>query len=264
MGAQPKNEPSRAELLPLDGIQPLEKPPLPSPVHVSLVAPGTFAADQYQALRHLVKWTAETRGHKVFAVTSAAPGDGKTLTSINLAGALAHGPGTRVLLVDADLRRPAVFAQLGLERSLYPKGLAQVATGSARLRDVVRHCPEHRLFLLPGGADAGAPYDILGSSAISRFLEEARKYFHFVVVDAPPAVGFPDFRLIEKWADGSLLVVSEGHTPRGLLKLALDVIDRKKSMGIVLNRADVRDVSRYYDAYYKARPADPGPPPVAE
>jgi protein-tyrosine kinase len=262
MGAEPKHARPREEPLPLDGVRHLEKPPQPGPEHVSLVARGTFAADQYEALRHLVKWTAETRGHKVFAVTSAAPGDGKTLTSINLAGALAHGAGTRVLLVDADLRRPAVFAQLGLERALYPDGLAQVALGQARTRDVVRFCPEHRLYLLPGGAEAGAPYDVLAAPTVARFLDDARSHFHFVVVDAPPAVGFPDFRLIERWADATLLVVSEGRTPRGMLKLALDVVDRKKSLGIVLNRADVKDVSRYYDAYYQKRPADPGPPPA--
>jgi capsular exopolysaccharide synthesis family protein len=262
VSAEPKHEPSREELLPLDGIRDLEKPPRPAPEHVSLVAHGTFASDQYESLRHFVKWTSESRGHKVFAVSSAAPGDGKTLTSINLAGALAHGPGTRVLLVDADLRRPAVFAQLGLERAHYPKGLTQVAWGQARLRDVVRFCPEYRLHLLPGGAEAGAPYDVLGSPALASFLDEVRRYFHFVIVDAPPAVGFPDFRQIEKWADGTLLVVSEGRTPRGLLKLAFDVLDRKKSMGIVLNRADVKDVSRYYDAYYKKRPADAGPSPA--
>lgn len=260
MGVELKREVGRDDLLPLDAVRPLEAPPQPRPTHVSLVAPGTFAADQYEALRHLVKWTAESKGHKIFAVTSAAPGDGKTLTSINLAGALAHGADTRILLVDADLRRPAVLHQLGIDHAVCPKGLAQAALdGSVRLSDVVRYCPDQRLYLLPTGSPAGAPYDVLAAPAAARFFEDARRRFHFVIVDCPPAVGFPDYRLIERWADGTLLVVSEGRTPRRMLRLALDVVDKKKSLGIVLNRADVRDVSRYYDAYYQQRPPEGSP-----
>lgn len=260
MVAEPRRDASRDDTVPLDSVRPLASPPKPAPTLVSLLAPGSFAADQYESLRHLVKWTAETRGHRVFAITSAAPGDGKTLTSINLAGALAHGTGARVLLVDGDLRRPAVFAQLGLDEAAYPKGLTQVALdGSVALSEVVLHCPEHRLFLVATGAPAGTPYDILSAPAVGHFFEEARRHFHFVIVDGPPAVGFPDFRLIEKWADGSLLVVSEGTTPRKMLQLALEAVDKKKAMGVVLNRADVKDVSRYYDAYYRKSKSPPEP-----
>lgn len=266
MRAEPRHDAGRDDTVPLESVEPLADPARPDSTLVSLLAPGSFAADQYEALRHLVKWTAETRGHKVFAVTSAAPGDGKTLTSINLAGALAHGAGARVLLVDGDLRRPSVFAQLGLDETAYPTGLTQIALdGSMPLGQVVRYCPEYRLHLVPTGTPAGTPYDVLSAPAVGRFFQETRRHFHFVIVDGPPAVGFPDFRLIDKWADGSLLVVSEGTTPRKMLQLALEAVDTKKSMGVVLNRADVREVSRYYDAYYrkgKTTKAGPAGPPA--
>jgi capsular exopolysaccharide synthesis family protein len=244
----------RDEVVPLESVEPIGHTSKPDHGLVSLVAPGLFAADQYEALRHFVERQAETSGHKVMAVTSPTPGDGKTLTSINLAGALARGVGAQVLLVDGDLRRPAVFSQLGLDDSSCPKGLTQIALdGSLALREVVRYCPEHRLFLLSTGEPASTPYDVLGAPAMGRFFEEARRHFHFVIVDTPPAVGFSDFRLLERWADGSLLVVSEGITPRKMLELALDIVDPKKARGIVLNHADVKAVSRYYDSYYRQR-----------
>src|SRR5687768_12299346 len=79
-----------------------------------LAAPGSFAAEQYQALRLKIEGLQQTRGVRVLAVTSPGVSDGKTVTSINLAAALARGPDTRVLLIDADLRRPSVAKQLGL------------------------------------------------------------------------------------------------------------------------------------------------------
>jgi len=258
MPTETTRETSREAPEALESFLPLAGPLQPSPKLVSLVAPGSFEADQYESLRHLVRWSAETHGHKVFVVTSAAPGDGKTLTSVNLAGALAHGAEARVLLVEGDLRQPAVLAMLGLDESAHPTGLVQVALSGSTLHDVVRRDPKHRLHLAPAGEPSGSPYDVLSAPPVSRFFEDARRHFDFVVVDAPPAVGFPDYRLLEKLADASLLVVSEGVTPRRMLQLAVENVDAKKSMGIVLNRADVRDVSRYYESYYRPRrPAEP-------
>jgi capsular exopolysaccharide synthesis family protein len=222
---------------------------------VTLLAHGSFAADQYEALRHVVEREAEGHGSYVVAMTSPAPGDGKTLTSVNLAVSLARRAGTRVLVVDADVRRPSVLALLGLDESVL-RGLTGVAQDpSVALSETVRYCRDYRLFILPAGAPTTAPYDVLSSPAVGRLLSEARRHFHFVVIDTPPAVGFPDYRLLEKWADGSFLVVSEGVTPRNMLELALEIVDRQKAKGIVLNRADVRGLERYYGSYYRSRRA---------
>lgn len=225
---------------------------------VTLLAHGSFAADQYEALRHVVEREAEGHGSFLLTVTSPAPGDGKTLTSVNLAVSLARRVGTRVLVVDADVRRPSVLPLLGLDESGL-RGLTDVAKDpSMALSECVRYCREHRLFVLPAGEPTAAPYDVLSSPALGRLLLEARRHFHLVIVDTPPAVGFPDFRLLEKWADGSFLVVSEGVTPRKMLELALEIVDRQKAKGIILNRADVRGLERYYGNYYRSRRAHTG------
>jgi Mrp family chromosome partitioning ATPase len=91
---------------------------------VSLVAPESYAADQYRALRHVIERRRRENGYHVIGVTSPCPGDGKTLTALNLAGALAQAAGSRVLVIDADLRRPSVAASLGLERPWSP-GLSE-------------------------------------------------------------------------------------------------------------------------------------------
>jgi capsular exopolysaccharide synthesis family protein len=227
--------------------------PFPDEHLVSLVDRESFAAEQYQILRGLIQRNTDATGLKVLAVTSPGPGDGKTLTSLNIAGALARNSRIRVLVIDGDLRRPAVLARLGVPVSGL-KGLAEILTDPAVAFEVaVRYASDFNLFVLHAGASPQAPYEVLTSPHAPRLLNKVRKYFNYVILDTPPAVGFPDFRLLERWADGSLLVVGAGGTPREIVKLALDVVDRKKTIGIVFNRADVRRVASYYDNYYKKK-----------
>ncbi len=223
----------------------------PDPRLVTLHDPESFAAAQYQALRHVVERARESRGLRMVAVTSPAPADGKTLTAINLSLALARSPELRVLLVDADLRRPSIFNRLGL-RSHAVKGLAHAATSeSVSVQDVIGYCPDFSLFLIPSGHSDLGPYDILSSSALTKFLEAAREQFDCIVIDSPPMVGFSDYRLLEERVDGSLIVVAAGVTPRRMVEMAIEAVDPKKALGLVLNRADVTSMARYYDKYYR-------------
>jgi protein-tyrosine kinase len=223
----------------------------PDPVLVALRDPGSFGAVQYQALRHVVERARESKGLRIVAVTSPAPGDGKTLTAINLSLAMARAPGVRVLLIDADLRKPSVFDRMRLKPHTV-KGLALAATsGSASIQEVIGYCPDFSLFLVPPGHSDLGPYDILSSPILARFLEAARNQFDCIVIDTPPTVGFPDYRLLEKHADGSFLVVAAGVTPRRMVEMALESVDPKKALGMVLNRANVAMMARYYDRYYR-------------
>lgn len=218
-------------------------PSAADPKLVSLLHPGTFAADQYRVLRHLIE-EKRNEGLSVIAVTSPTPEDGKTLTAINLAVCLAEAAGSRVLLVDADLRRPAVLQRLGLGNRT-PRGLVDVvADDRVRLEEVVRRVSGTNLFILPPGKLRTSPYEVLKSARLAAIFTEARRSFNSVVVDTPPIVAFPDFRLAEKVADASILVVAAHRTPAGAIEEAVGLLDTAKALGVVFNGADV--ANKYY------------------
>jgi protein-tyrosine kinase len=214
---------------------------------VSLGAPSSFAADQYRALRHVVERLRIEAGLQVLAVSSAAPGDGKTVTALNLAGALAQASESRVLVIDADLRRPSVSEYLGLNRRL--PGLADaLREPEYTLPAVVRRLEGFNLSVLPAGPPQIAPYELLNSPRLEELLKDARRHFDCIVIDTPPCVPLPDCRLIERWVDGFLVVVAAHRTPRERLAEALNTLDPAKVIAIVYN-ADDHSVSEYYGYY---------------
>lgn len=219
---------------------------------VSLLRPDSFEAEQYRVLRHIVETMRKDAHLHVVAVTSPGVGDGKTMTAINLAGALAQAPEARVLLADVDLRRPAVTRQLGLggsRRSL----VGTLRDPGLTLEDTVEHLPRFNLSVLPAGGSAVTPYELLTSPRLEALLEEARQRYDYIVLDTPPFVPVPDCRLIAKCVDGFLIVVAAHRTPRGVLAEALDLMDLAKVVGLVFNDDDARR-SSYYNVYAGSPP----------
>jgi protein-tyrosine kinase len=217
------------------------------PHFVSLVDPTAFEAEQYRSLRHFIELAHRDRGLVVLAISSPAVGDGKTTTVINLAGALAQDPGARVLLVDADLRRPGIGNVLPPEEPdvVAPPGLIDaILDDRLRLDDVVQARP-FNLSILTAGGTPDAPYELLKSPRLAALLDEARSRYDYVILDAPPLVPFPDCRILERLLDGLLIVVGANRTPRKLLEESLDVIDPAKVLGLVFN-ADDRPRPGYY------------------
>jgi capsular exopolysaccharide synthesis family protein len=215
---------------------------------VSLVAPASVAADQYRALRYSVDSLRKDSDIHVIAVTSPSPGDGKTVTTLNLAGALAQAQGARVLVIDADLRKPSVASYLALD-GLRSPGLSDALRDPRYdLHQIVRHLKGFNLWVVPAGAPEPAPYELLCSSRLDVLLRAARREFDFVIVDTAPSVLLPDFRLIERCVDGFLLVVAAHKTPRKLVAEALDQLDAAKMLGVVFNGDDER-TSSYYGYY---------------
>ena len=203
---------------------------------VSLLDPTAAEADQYRVLRHAVESRRRATGLTVVGVSSPGVGDGKTLTAINLAGALAQAHEHRVLLIDADLRRPAVARSLALTGTV---GLVDALVDPAIGLDVVAQArPPFELSVLPAGRGTSTPYELLKSVRLGELLDAARSRYDYVVVDTPPVVPFPDFRLINRWIDGCFLVLAAHHTRRSLVEEALDVLDPATLLGLVFNRDD--------------------------
>jgi protein-tyrosine kinase len=217
---------------------------------VSLTAPASFAAEQYQGLRLTIERLARSRDMKVIAISSPAAGDGKTVTAINLAGALARGGDERVLLIDADLRRPSVARQLALTDA--HTGLADaLANSGTAVADVVKTLPKfNNLDVIPAGTLRSGISQILRSPRLDAFIQEARQRYAYIVLDTPPLLPVFDSALLAKSVDGVLMVVSANQTPRKLLGEALNMLDASKVLGIVFNR-DERPLFGYYDAYYR-------------
>src|SRR5437867_2891569 len=214
---------------------------------VSLLDPASFEAEQYRVLRHVVETLSKAANFKIVAITSPGVGDGKTTTAINLAGALAQSADSRVLLIDIDLRRPAVTRQLGLNGSKRSLVDALLHSGLA-LEDAVEYLAPFNLSVMPAGRPVVAPYELLKSPRLEALLDEARRRYDYVLLDTPPFVPVPDCRVIEKYVDGFLTVVAAHRTPRGELAQALDLVDPAKVAGLVFNRDNARR-SSYYDAY---------------
>jgi capsular exopolysaccharide family len=223
---------------------------------VSLVTPSSVEADQYRALRHTIERLHRDSGLHVIAVTSPGAGEGKTVTTLNLAASLAQSPDTRVLVIDADLHRPSVGSYLGLDPASAP-GLADVIrSDSPGFGDSIRQiAPFNLSVVLAGDVETGA-YELLNSPRMESLLTEARHSFEYVLIDTPPVVPLPDSRLLTRWVDGFLIVVAAHKTPRKALAEALSLVDSAKTIGMVFN-GDDRPLSPYssYYSYYGRREA---------
>jgi protein-tyrosine kinase len=221
---------------------------------VSLTDPASFGAEQYSVLRQQIEQLHRDAGLRVVAVTSPIPGDGKTTTAINVAGALARTPNMRVLLVDTDLRHPSVGPRLGLSDVSAPGLVRAVQEPGLELATVVRERPPYKLAVLPAGPCPELPFEVLRSPRLGAILEEARLSYDIIVLDTSPALLVPDCGVLEKSVDGFLVVVSANRTPRRLLAETLTHMDPAKVIAVVFNQDD-RPLAGYYKRYYgRAQP----------
>jgi capsular exopolysaccharide synthesis family protein len=215
---------------------------------VSFAAPASFEAEQYRTLRHLVERLARDDRSQVFAVTSAGAGEGKTITTLNLAGSLAQSPEARVLVIDGDLHRPAVAQYLGLSGSR-SAGLAEaILHGDRGLVPFVRRIDALNVSVMLAGGRSAGPYELLASPRLEDVMGEARGSYDYVLIDTPPVLPLADSRLLARVIDGYIVVVAAHTTPRRSLAEALDLLDRAKVVAVVFN-GDDRPLSTYYGSY---------------
>lgn len=232
-----------------------DEPVKPVQELVSFLAPTSLEADQYRMLRHAVERARQESGWRVFGITSAGANDGKTITTLNLAGSLAQSSSTRVLVVCADLHRETVSEYLGLDRR--QPGLAEaIGNEDFGLADAVRRLDALNISILPPGEVASKPYELLASPRFGALLNDARRTYDYVLVDTPPVAPLADCRLLGRWVDGFILVVAANKTPRKLLGEALRMLDSEKVLGTVFN-GDAQPLSPYYGYYSRqSRPTE--------
>lgn len=220
----------------------------------AITEPRSPECEHFRALRTKLLEAGERRNTRAFVITSAGIGEGKTLTSLNLAWLLAQTDGVKALLIDADLRSPATAAYLGLENEV---GLSEVLTGETRLTEAIVKLQPAGLHLLPGGAPREDVAELLSGPRFGHLLNEARKHFDYIIIDAPPLGVFTDANLLINRADGALMVVRSGKTRYAVVDRLLEQLPRERMVGVVLNRAEAStDEAAYYyqQRRYQSRP----------
>jgi capsular exopolysaccharide synthesis family protein len=189
---------------------------------------------------------AERQAHSLL-VTSAMRAEGKTTTCCNLALALASiAGGRRIALVEVDLRKPAIGADLGVEP---PVGFESVLAGEARLREARLRTDQGALDLFVVKQTVDNPLDLLSGTALPAALRELRRHYDVVLLDTPPVLPVPDVPLIQPHVDALLLVARAGVCRRHAFRSTLEALDVPKVIGVFLNATGVRSEARYYGYY---------------
>jgi|KBSSwiStaDraftv2_1062776.scaffolds.fasta_scaffold270485_2 capsular exopolysaccharide synthesis family protein len=200
--------------------------------------------ENYRKLAATLHHAQAENGIKILMVTSAVPEEGKTLTATNVALTLSESYHRRVLLIDGDLRRPAL-AEVFQVPNVF--GLTEVLTSEPERRvSLIQISPQ--LSLLPAGAPIPDPMQALTSERMKHLLAEAAAGFDWVIIDTPPVAVLTDAKLLSAMVDGALLVVRAGRTKVELVQKAIAAVGRPRILGVVLNRAVAPGDG--HDSYY--------------
>lgn len=211
--------------------------------------PHGHHAEAIRRLRTNLMFVDVTTGGHSFVVTSSMPGEGKTTTAVNLAMAVADA-GSKVLLIDADLRNPSVARTLGLEGSV---GLTTILLGRATAEDVVQRWRDTNLFVLAAGQIPPNPSELLGSEPMEELFVKLRHDYDFVLIDSPPVVPVIDAVIVERLTGGLLMVVAVDRTKKRDLSSALKSLDTVgvKVSGFTLNMTPVKSSQKYRYGYHR-------------
>lgn len=225
-----------------------------NPHLVILQRPGSPIAERYRRLRLRLDQgiVDDPKPRQVTVVTSPVPGEGKTTTATNLALAYTEDREKRVLLIDADLRRPSVARYIQPKPTL---GLTEVLTDQAPVEHALVEMADTKLWVLPAGSPTETPLELLQSERFSGLLRDLREEFDRIVIDAPPTVPFTDAALLQTVSDGVLVVVRVGMTTKQLIFRAMESLSGGVVLGVVLNDIRFTVVDRYY---YKYDDYEPG------
>ena len=221
---------------------------------VSFFAPSSMAAEQFRRLRSYIIKPGTENSPKTIMVTSAMAGEGKSLIAINLAIAIATELHSHALIVDCDLRNPALSRMFGFHEL---KGLSDYLTGETPLQDLLVKTSVDKLSILPGGALQDNPVELIGSNKMKSLVAdlEARYADRYIILDSSPLLATTEPSVLNEMVDGILFVIKSGETPRESIQQALKLLDKNKIIGVVLNNMEFKTeamIRRYFgtNRYY--------------
>jgi len=213
---------------------------------ISLTNPKSPIAEQFRTIRTNIQFSSVDKELQTIIVTSSGPGEGKSTNTANLAVVFAQ-QGKRVLLIDADLRKPTVHYTFRTENHV---GLSNVLTRQLTLEEAISTTAQEKLWVLSSGPIPPNPSELLGSKNMQVLLEQAKEEYDVIVIDTPPVLAVTDAQILANLADGVVLVVSSGKTERDSAKKAKELLEsaQAKILGVVLNNKKAEESHYYY--YY--------------
>jgi protein-tyrosine kinase len=212
--------------------------------------PLSMVGEQFRLLRSKLGLMQKQRGIKIILITSTVPEEGKTFTASGLVGVFAQEPGKRVLLIDADMRKPRSGWTLGLNGSTANAGLSEVLKGNLQFQNALLTSMNPEFCFLPSGPVPPNPSELLSSPIMERTLKAAAENFDWVVLDSPPVMSLSDSTILSSLCDAVVLVLRADSTPSKLIENSIDRIGRDRICGVVINRQKQIRSSRYYYHYY--------------
>jgi protein-tyrosine kinase len=221
--------------------------------HVSvdnlIARPDTVFAEQFRKIQGNVVYRTMSKPLRSILVTSCLPGEGKTKVALNLAGTLAQALDYYAILIDGDLHKQDLTLALGLGNAI---GLSDVLAQRATLEDALIPTEIEGLTILPAGADASNPAQLITSSRMKGLIQQLRKKHKkpFIIIDSTPMVATSEASALSQITDATILVILADKTRRDIVKRELSTINPEKILGVVLNRAEF-ETSNYYHKYYK-------------
>ncbi|MBN8235130.1 CpsD/CapB family tyrosine-protein kinase [Halobacillus kuroshimensis] len=208
--------------------------------------PKSPIAEQFRAIRTNLQFTSVDKDLETMVVTSANPSEGKSVTTANVAVVFAQ-QGKRVLLVDADLRKPTIHYTFRVPNTI---GLSNYLIGAQKVSEIASHTDLNKLDVITCGPIPPNPSELLGSNKMKEFIEEAKQTYDMIIFDTPPVHAVTDSQVLGNFVDGVLLVVRSKQTEKDSAVKAKEQLEQSQAniLGVVLNDQDIKSSNYYY--YY--------------
>lgn len=217
------------------------------PSLVTLTRPSSVIAEQFRTIRTNVQFSMVDKNLKTLVITSAGPGAGKSTISANLAVTFAM-QGKKILIVDADLRKPTVHKTFHLPNR---DGLTTLLTErDIEIKDIAHRLDTEGLYVITSGAIPPNPSELLASNRMNQLMSEFENLFDLIVFDMPPVIAVTDAQVMASKADGTIFVVNKNGAEKDMVAKSKELLEKVKAnvIGVVFNRVELKDDSYYH--YY--------------
>jgi protein-tyrosine kinase len=214
-----------------------------------LMAPHhSFAEEQFRKLKtHIFRCS--PRPPRCILITSSAPQEGKSMVAVNLAMSISQEIHKKVILIDADLRKPGIY----IGKYSNSKGLSDYLSGQKTISEILTNFESENFMIIPPGTPPEKPAELIGSRRMKDLLKNLQEFGEdtFVLIDSPPVLTASEPLLLSEWVDGVILVVLAGRIRKGDVRRVTEFIGRKKIIGVVFNQKDLKPMKHHYDYYYR-------------